>query len=65
MLTEIINNISRLMPKTISLDEIVPTCRRCYQPLESKEELDLNRNPEELCCDCMAQREALYNWEIA
>ena len=43
----------------------VPLCKRCYQRLESKTELDINLNPRELCCDCLAAEEAQLEWETA
>jgi len=62
---ETIRNITRLLPKGASTEEAIPMCRRCYQLLETREELDINRNPRELCCDCLAAEEALFNWEAA
>jgi hypothetical protein len=58
-------NLSRLYPRVFPLEEAIPECPRCYQRLESKEELDINRNPRQLCLDCLAAEEALFNWETA
>jgi len=58
-------NITRLLPRAVPIEEAIPMCRRCYQLLETREELDINHNPRELCCDCLAAEEALYDWEIA
>jgi hypothetical protein len=57
--------INRLLPSTVSWDDIAPECPRCYQRLESKKELDLNLNPRSLCVDCLAYEESLYNFEVA
>ncbi|MDR2561746.1 MAG: hypothetical protein LBC63_08255 [Holophagales bacterium] len=62
---DIIKNITRLYPRVFSMEEAIPECPCCYQRLESREELDINLNPRELCCDCLAAEEALFNWETA
>ena len=61
---DIIRNVFPREPYA-QMEQAIPECRRCYQPLESKEELDLNTNPQELCCDCMSYQKALYNFEVA
>ena len=58
-------DLSRLYPRVFSLEEAIPECPCCYQRLETQEELDINRNPRQLCLDCLAAEEALYNWETA
>jgi len=58
-------NLSLLYPRVFSLEEAIPECPCCYQRLETQEELDINRNPRQLCLDCLAAEEALYNWETA
>jgi hypothetical protein len=62
---KIFPNLTRLLPKAASIEEAIPECRCCYQRLESKEELDINRNPRELCLDCLAAEEAIFNLETA
>ncbi len=62
---KIFPNLTRLLPKVVSIEEAIPECPCCYQRLETQQELDINRNPRELCCDCLAAEEALFNWETA
>ena len=62
---DIIRNVFPREPYA-QMEQPIPECPRCYQILEDRAELDLNRNPRQLCIDCMASEESLYNFgEIA
>ena len=61
---DIIRNVFPREPYA-PVEEAIPECPRCYQILETPEELDLNRNPASLCVDCIAHQEAQYNFEVA
>jgi hypothetical protein len=61
----LVRSFTRVLPDTAPPEDTTPTCRRCYQPLDTQRELDLNRNPRELCVDCLNAEEAIYDWETA